>query len=273
MEEESLNKVLAEEGIALTTQDSAVVPPPVYAPPQIDYMALAAELDRDRISVSSLGQEIASDVAYQRAGEIRLRLASALARRTSLLEGLIGALHTAHRFWTAQRAALQAPYTKMLASVDALMDGYNLRKQEQAEKARRELAEAQARTQQDAAEKARRLREQGDMKKAAAIESAAATMIQPVVIDGSLPKIPGLRTTEVWTASCGDPMALLKAVADGTIPLVHIVRSRGKDTPEPLFVVNERVLKYYAAEQKEEFNGKWPGCWAEKTDRRGRTGR
>lgn len=97
----------------------------------------------------------------------------------------------------------------------------------------------------------------GDVERASQILQENRTVRAPVIMPTAT-KLEGTSIRDEWTAECKDPMALLRAVAEGKVRMMHSIAVRGKGTMEvPVFVVNDAVLKFYATKLQKNLD--WPG--------------
>jgi len=63
-----------------------------------------------------------------------------------------------------------------------------------------------------------------------------------------------------WIGAVNDPMALIKAIAAGEVPLMHSVAVKGVVQEVCLIEFNQTVINQMAKKLQGEF--KWPGCSA-----------
>jgi hypothetical protein len=101
----------------------------------------------------------------------------------------------------------------------------------------------------------------GDVSKAEQLYAEANSMRSPVLIQEPT-KLDGTAIKDVWRAEVTDPMALIKAVAEGRIPLMQSVKIKGKDQEVPLLVINETVLNFFAGKLGATLD--WPGVEVKK---------
>jgi len=88
----------------------------------------------------------------------------------------------------------------------------------------------------------------------------AVELRAPVIMTAET-KFEGVSTKPKWVPTVTDRMALIKAIADGRVPLMHTVEVRGKEEERPLILFDEVVLRYYAGKLGKQLD--WPGVEVE----------
>lgn len=96
----------------------------------------------------------------------------------------------------------------------------------------------------------------GKLEEAEALLQDSIAMRSPIIMSEP-PKLDGTAIKPVWVPTVTDHMALIKAIADGRIPLMHTVTIKGKEEERPLLDISETVLKFYANKLGKQLN--WPG--------------
>lgn len=99
----------------------------------------------------------------------------------------------------------------------------------------------------------------GDMGAARDLKRELAT-VQPVVIMDRPLEVAGAAVSEpcIWKiAEEGGMMALVKAVAAGTVPLYHTIRGKGGEEQRCIFDISEPVMNQTVRKLGENLN--WPG--------------
>ena len=198
------------------------------------------------------------------------------------------AAHKAHKTICAmEEAEIDAKDIIKLAAESA-MKAYRL-KQRQEQEARereaqrlqdeearklREAAELEAKKQAELEEQAKAARAEGDIRTAKALVAEASEVAAKVedlavqadvvqnevpAIEDTTPKIAGRQERWPWVGECTDPMALIKAVAAGTVPLEYELPQRGGGTKKVLLLEpNSEVINWFA--KRLEANAQLAGC-------------
>lgn len=168
-----------------------------------------------------------------------------------------------HKGLTTARAEELKPFETMVNALDLLMKRFLIQQKEAGLKAQKLIDDARAaelRAQQEEEDSRRRqaekLREIGAAEAAAQIEAAPVPVVMPAVqvVAQTSPVTGGSSVKWPWTATCTDPMELIKAIADGRVPLYYDTRKPG----EPILEVNEALVAALGKQRQADFN--LPGC-------------
>lgn len=230
--------------------------------PERDTAEFTQLVARTRISVDSL--TITNDDDYQSAGELLKLIAERRAAAWDFLKDDIETAHKLHKSLTTKRTVLAEPWDKFRAKVEAPMRAYRADQERLNQLHQQEAVKRSTELQSAASKQSLALKARGDFAGAKEIES----QVQQVLAMGENSmvappeKVRGIRESEVWEGTCSDPLALIKAVAAGQIPLMHTVAVAGKEREEPLFTVSQRILDMMAGRLRQSFS--WPGCSAKK---------
>lgn len=230
---------------------------PIAALTERDTAHLEREVAKYQLSIANF--VIETEQHYTDAGEMLRVVATRRKEAYDFLTEDIEAANKLHKSLTKKRNALAEPWDKIRAKIESVMRAAKLKWEKEAEEARAEAEKAAAQLVKTAQREARKIAETGDIQRARQmIEEAKAIAALPAQIEATAPKVEGIKVPEKWTGVCGDVMALVKAVAEGKIPLMHETRVKGVPQQECLFVVNQRILDQMADRQHEAFQ--WPGC-------------
>ena len=150
------------------------------------------------------------------------------------------------------------PLQGMRERIEGKMRAYKLA---EAERIRRQQAELERQRQEEIAAETRKIAElaqQGRMQEARQVEAEVAVVAAtPVVLPDRTTKVAGVSATPTFKGEVTDALALLKAVAAGTVAFNHNVIVRGKGEVRPLFIVDPVVLNHYVKLMGEKLD--WPG--------------
>lgn len=154
--------------------------------------------------------------------------------------------HRAHKSITTKIAEMTRPYAAVKAAGVNAMAKYRA-KQEQERKqaelaAQRQADEARAKLEAEA-KAAKRM---GDMQAAREIEQQAELVMTEVAVSEK-PVVSGVTERKTTKPIVTDLMLLIRAVADGTIPLTHSITLRGgAQAQASILTVDPAVLAHYA---------------------------
>lgn len=156
---------------------------------------------------------------FQAAGGLWKDLCSVEKRIKEYWDTDISAAYALHKSLTAKRESMLKPVGEMKISIRSDMRRW----EDEQERARREIqakAEAEARrmAEDEALAKAAALEKAGMKEEAAAVMERPVTPI-PVFFEKAVPSGFGGATRRTWGAEVTDLMALVKAVATGTVPI------------------------------------------------------
>lgn len=187
--------------------------------PEIVTQELAAEASG--FLTAARGFKITSAEQYELAGA-RLKGIKALREKiATTFDPHIKRAHEAHKALIREKQDAEAPLVQAEATYKGALIAYQ---DELNRKAREEQArlEEQARKERERLEaRAAKAEEKGKEEKAEALRMQAATVATPVVSIAP-PKVSGISTRESWKARVTDKMALVKAVAEGKVPLTAL---------------------------------------------------
>jgi hypothetical protein len=180
----------------------------------------ASELEFETVDWPARARALAivDDASYIVAGEMGTGIRALRERIAAFCDPNIRRWHDGHKAACEQKRALEAPLIEAEGVLKGTLRSYHVEQERvrQAEAAR--LAAEAAREDED-----RRLEEATALERAGETEAAqqvldGASFRPPPVIDAPAPAIRGVSTRKVWRAEVTDLPALLRAVADGTVP-------------------------------------------------------
>lgn len=127
----------------------------------------------------------------------------------------------AHRALVAEKKQHQQPLIDAEGYVKRAIRGYE-QDQERIRLAVQAKAQEEARKERERLEaQAARAAEKGKAEKAQALQAAAAAVVAPIIAP-TTPKIPGQYTRTTYRAEVTDKLALIKAVAAGSVPMTAL---------------------------------------------------
>lgn len=232
---------------------------------------------------------VTDEVTFVRVGLIAQACATEISRIKSRWADIKAAAFATHKKAVAKETGELAPFEKVKLTATENMRQFRIQQDrerrrleleaaDKAESERQRLAKeaADAETKREKLEaQARELRRQGDVRQAKEIaaqaetakeeakelvQEAAAVTEQAVYVP--VAKAEGVGEKKPWSAVVEDAMLLIKAVAAGEVPLMHMVPQRGgPDKMVPILEINQAVLDHYAKRLQDTM--KIPGVRAE----------
>lgn len=174
--------------------------------------------------------------------------------------GTIVSLNAAHKKQTALYAKTCDPYRTVVEAGEAEMKAFverNRLLEKASQKAIREQEAAQQAAQAATQAEAERLRRAGEIAKAREMGAAPAPVAVAVgPISTPMPTVKGMSTRYPWVAEVEDIKALLRALADGAIPLEYDLKGDGQ--LRSLVTVDMTVLNSLAKTRQKDLG--IPGC-------------
>lgn len=224
-----------------------------------------APADSDRLALAAKVLEVKDDGAYATAAEIIQTCAARIKAHEDIWAPARQTSHLAHKTITETITKLTRPYTVIRSILETKMKDYR-NAQEAAKVAREtEIRDSGNALQKELADKARELRRAGDIRGAKELEAQAGTVITDIVLPDAKPEVQGLTEKRPWQPVIEKPMALIVAVAEGRVPLLHTIPKRGGGEEEfPILEINMAVLKHYVQTLGPDIAQKLPGIKAEK---------
>lgn len=150
--------------------------------------------------------------------------------------------------------------TKIRTACDAAMKDWFKRKEAAARKRQLDVDRNTEFLRKQTLKTAQSMALDGNVEQAEILMAEAASLRAPVLMVAET-KLDGTSIKPTWIPKVTDQMALIKAIADGRVPLMHTVEVRGKEEVRPLVEFSEQVLKYYAAKLGKQLS--WPGVEVE----------
>lgn len=244
-------------------------------------LTVQPELPSDHSTLKTFAAqfEVRDDESYAIAAEMIQKSARWNANVEAFFDKGRAQAHAAHKWFTDTIKKLTAPY-----DVRSILEPKMLRYRQEQERAKRE-AEERIRREQEAAEraareeaariqaeadaKARELRRQGDIAAAREMQQNAQQSAQTVIAEAessvgvilpdTRPNVGFLGESRPWTGVVDDPMELIRAVANGKVPLMYTTKTGA----EPIVAVNQRIVTEIAKRLGKEDIG-LPGCRGER---------
>ncbi len=171
--------------------------------------------------------------------------------------------HGAHKAIVKVLKDLTEPYERVKMLCTTKMRAYRQeqdRQRQEAERAQRQQQESEQRRLEAEAAEAKRV---GDLRTVREVVQKIEEVQQAPFIPDAKPQVEGLTERRPWTGVLDDQMVLIKAIADGTYPLMHAIPLRGGgEEMVPIVIVSQAVLTHYAKRLGE--NMRVPGCHAER---------
>ena len=244
--------------------DPAVTPPAgetrealVAFDPSALEARITAWLDSDQVLDVEAALELAVEQAplidirteddYRRAVHSIATLASARDDARAFWTQFTGPAFRAHRLLTAAQAEQEKAANDRETELRARTGNYYTQQEERRRAEERRLeAERQAQEKADRERQARELEAQGATAEADDVREAPS-VAQPVTLPSFVPRVAGVTHSAPWTAEVTDLKALVKAVADGAVPLKALRAEK-------------RFINSQANALRDEMN--WPGVRA-----------
>ena len=206
-----------------------------------DAIVTRAEIDRYTLIVEQF--VVADKDSAQQLTDIAGEIAAAESRFEEFIGPPIAAAHAVHDFLCKlarpTRQALEALKDKAKRKVAV----WKLDEEARLARIEREAAELAERQRRQAEAEAQKLLRQGKVSEARELREVAEAIAAPIISADSL-KLEGSRDTFGWEHTVTDFAALVRAVAQGTVPLEALLP-------------NEKFLKAQASARGKDLN--WPG--------------
>lgn len=169
-------------------------------------------------------EKITDDATYQRIAKAGLEAAANIKAIEAYLDPLKERRHAAWKRVTTVIANKTAPFREVKEKASKLVGQYQYA-QEQARKAaeeteRKRLADEEAKNR---AAQAEQLAKEGRVEEGIAVLETPSMAMAPVVTSGGAPKVKGVsKAAERYKATVTDLMTLVKAVAEGKVPILAL---------------------------------------------------
>ncbi len=222
---------------------------------------------------------VTDEVTYARVGLIVQECAHQMGKIESRWEKVKKAAFALHKSVCGEEATELAPFKQVRkVGTDNMLEYKRLEIEERRRLEREAAAKAEAERQRLAAEErnkqaeqqrleaaAREARRQGDIRAAKEMTAQAATVKQEIAevkeeasqVTEEVVRVPaaaaaGVGERRPWTGEVFDANLLIKAVAEGKFPLMHLCPQRGgPDKLVPIIEISQAVIDHYAKRQQD----------------------
>jgi hypothetical protein len=143
------------------------------------------------------------------------------ALREAITKPMNAALAAVRDLFAKPEGALRSAETMLKTA----MDDFDAELERKRLEAQRALDEAADRERRKLEQQAQRARDKGQSEKAAEFNERAAMVVAPIV-QQEVPKVSGISRRQNWHAEVTDMRALVRAVADGDVPLAALEANR-----------------------------------------------
>jgi len=133
----------------------------------------------------------------------------------------IGFFHGLHKMAIAAVKPYTDRFAKMETTLKSLMLNYQLEQERLHRKQQEELDRAAAEQRRRLEEEARKAMRNGDVETAREATQQAEAVVTPVLVTAT-PILSNTSTARTWEAEVTDPVALVKAIAEGVVPMSAI---------------------------------------------------
>lgn len=182
---------------------------------------------------------VVDEESYQSAVEWRNKAASIERDINNVWDPLCKWGNQLHKYLTGQRKSASEAFTQIKEALTSKAEKYLLEQKRQRELAERELARAASQERTKLEGEADDLMARGFVREAQAkLQEADIMTSAPPVLADAIPQAENARVSEGYEAACHDPIALMRAIVEGKVPFLHVVRGQ----EEPLMLVNQKVL-------------------------------
>lgn len=164
-----------------------------------------------------------------------------------------------HKTITGNIAKACKPFEDARELLEEQMKPFRLAQKAEAAEIQDSVIKAVDETKAELLAEAKRLRKLGKIAEAKALEVQAGELMAPVLPEEGI-EVEGLGEREPWIGECTDLMELVRAVADGKVPLKQMIKVKGEDREVNCLEVNEQWLRYVAKTMRKAMN--IPGCKA-----------
>lgn len=253
-------------------------------------------LPEDHATIEQIAKsfQVTSEEEYHMAAQMIQMAASNIAKVEGFFEGTsdnpgIKVLaYRAHKAICDKIALITKPWRAVRPQIEPRMIRFRQdqeRKRREEEERQRRLSEESQRAARAEADRiareaedvAQKLRQAGEIREsrevveaalqvgAAMVEQATALADVGVIMPSAAPVVAGIGESRPWVGIVDDALALVRAVAAGTVPLMHEMPKRGGGTEMvPILEVNAQVVGYVAKRLRSENIG-LPGCRGEQS--------
>lgn len=213
-------------------------------------------VDLASTELASRELQVNSEQAFENAAALVAVCAKRAEQVASFWEHDRDLAHQLHRSITGKISALQAPWIKIRASLEAKMKAWRTAQERERQKREQEERQRADEERRKVEEQARALKMAGEYGLAKQVVQEAETAIAPSSVQPFAPKSESVTEKWPWIGEVNDLMALIKAIAEGTVPLEYEIKGEMR----PLLNVDQNVLNHLARTRQGDFS--IPGCSA-----------
>jgi hypothetical protein len=193
--------------------------PPLDLADKPEVKALAQQAEDMFASAETF--KVATAVDYQQAAEslkaVKSRQKQLTSLRETITKPMLAALEAARDLFRRPEALL----VNAEAILKRAMKEYDEAREEERREAQRKLDEAAERERRRLEQQAERAAAKGNAEKAAELQERAAMTVAPIA-QQDRPSLAGISRRETWHAEVTDFRALVRGVADGSVPLAAL---------------------------------------------------
>lgn len=210
--------------------------------------------EKETLTLASQQIQVVDDDSMNAAAQMVARCAAILkAIDKSKVSENKAMAHRLHKSLSTQVNEAKKPFEDARELLEGKIVPYRLTQKAELAAQEQELSEEAERVRKDLLSKATKLRKQGRIADAQRLEEQAEHLMSPILADAA-PEIEGVSERTPWKAEIIDPMALIIAIAEGRVPLVHQIIVAGETREEPLVYFNHKVLDYLARTRMKDFD-------------------
>ncbi len=193
---------------------------------------------------------IHTDAEYETISALVGRAKTHIAERQAYWADTKEAAFKAHKSIVALEKKDTLAFETFVATATSAMKKFYFAKEAEAKKQRADISRLAEQAQTDLTIQAAELKRAGRMSEARELLQTASLVVADVSVAPSIPTVEGQSNKRPWVAVVEDKMALIKAIAAGTVPLT--VKYDGEEYD--ILEVNQSLLNKLAKQSEASFN-------------------
>jgi len=221
---------------------------------QYERPVAAAKMTRLATDLKVVDQE-----SFDIAGQVVVRCSEEVKQIKAESDEVRVMAYKLHKTITGNIAKACKPFEDAREMLEEQMKPFRLAQKAEAAEVQDSVIKAVDQTKAELLAEAKRLRKMGKISEAKELEQQASELMAPVLPEEGI-DVEGLGEREPWGGECDNLMELIRAVADGRVPLKQMITVKGEPREVNCLEVNEQWLKYMARTMRKAMN--IPGCKA-----------